>query len=549
MSLSIRRSRRRKMSSIAGFTSHAMSPPAPETTRASSALTVTARQCGFSEHSKRPRTRYRGLTGGRDAARGDESSSTPFNATLAKPVRLFKLPGLTGGTLPAPRSTSMCGIAGVLMKRGRPDEGALRRMGGALAHRGPDDLGVHVAGPLGLLQTRLSIIDLEGGHQPMVDGPLTLVANGEIYNFVELRRALEARGRRFTTRSDSETILHAYALDGLGALPSLNGMFAFALYDAARRELVLGRDRLGIKPLYYAELPDRLLFASELKAILAVWPGEPALDPGALVQYLENRFNTGEQSLVRGLRRMPPGTTLVVDADLKLRERPYWSLLDVRRRRPDFDEAEREFEPLFHQVMVEHLRADVPCGLFLSSGVDSGVLLAAMSELTGRPVRTFTIGYSDGETDNELPEAAAIARRFGAEHTEIVLDRDTVFRRLPHTIWATDDLLHDYACLPTSFLAERAARGLKVILTGEGGDEAFAGYGRYRRTRLQRWLKNLVAPGSGGFRTRPQWNRSWMQRAFGAELKAAAAAQREPFITAWRATPGVWSDVTRCQYA
>jgi len=443
----------------------------------------------------------------------------------------------------------MCGIAGVLMKHGRPDEGALRRMGDALAHRGPDDRGVFVAGPLGLLQTRLSIIDLEGGHQPMTDGPLTLVANGEIYNFVELRQALEARGRRFATRSDSETILHAYALDGLSALPSLNGMFAFALYDARRRELILGRDRLGIKPLYYADLPDRVLFASELKAILAVWPGEPALDPGALVQYLENHFNTGEQSLVRGIRRLPPGATLVVDADLKLRERPYWSLLGVRPRRLDFDGAAEEFEPLFHQVMLEHLRADVPCGLFLSSGVDSGVLLATMSELTRRPVRTFTIGYPDDGTDNELPEAAAIARRFGAEHTEIVLDRDAVFRRLPHTIWATDDLLQDYACLPTSFLAEYAGRELKVILTGEGGDEVFAGYGRYRRTPLQRWLQNLVAPGSGGFRTRGQWDRRWTERAFGAELKAAAGARREPFITAWQATPGVWSNVARCQYA
>src|SRR4030095_9426704 len=208
MTLSIRRSRRRKMSSIAGFTSHAMSPPAPETTRASSALAVTACQCGFSERSRRPRTRYRWLTGGRDAVRGDESSSTPFEATLAKPVRLFKLrgwPRRPRGTLPQPRALSMCGIAGVLMRRGRPDEGELRRMGDALAHRGPDDLGVHVAGPLGLLQTRLSIIALEGGHQPMADGPLTLVANGEIYNFVELRQALEARGRRFRTRSDTGT--------------------------------------------------------------------------------------------------------------------------------------------------------------------------------------------------------------------------------------------------------------------------------------------------------------------------------------------------------
>jgi asparagine synthase (glutamine-hydrolysing) len=442
----------------------------------------------------------------------------------------------------------MCGIAGVLLRRGCADEGALRRMAGALAHRGPDDLGVHVAGPLGLLQTRLSIIDLEHGHQPMADGPLTLAANGEIYNFIELRRALEARGRRFTTKSDSETILHAYALDGLNALASLNGMFAFALYDARRGELLLGRDRLGIKPLYYAQLPDRFLFASELKALLAVWPGEPALDPGALVQYLQHRFNTGERSLVRGIHRLPPGVALVVDAELKLHERRYWSLLDVPSRQLHFEQAAEEFEPLFRQVMLEHLRADVPYGLFLSSGVDSGVLLAMMSELTGQPVRTFSIGYRDAGISGELPDATAIARRFGAEHTEIVLDRDAAFRRLPHTIWATDDLLHDYACLPTSFLAERAARDLKVILTGEGGDEVFAGYGRYRRTLPQRWLKNLMAPGSGGFRTRGQWTSGWIRRVFGAELKATAAAHRAPFIAAWQAAPNAWSDVTRCQF-
>src|SRR5436309_3103940 len=485
MSLSIKRSRRRKMSSIAGLTSHAISPPAPDTTRASRALAVTACQCGLSDRSRRPRTRCRELTRGGGAARGDESSSTPFDATLAKPVRLFKLRSWAAATAwysAASEALSMCGIAGVLLRRGSPDEGALRRMGDALAHRGPDDLGVHVAGPLGLLQTRLSIIDLEGGHQPMADGPLTLVANGEIYNYVELRQALEARGRRFATHSDSETILHAYALDGLGALPSLNGMFAFALYDAGRRELVLGRGALGIKPHYYAELPDRVLFASELKAILSVWPGEPALDPGALVQYLQNRFNTGEQSLVQGIRRLPPGTTLVVDADLKLQERPYWSLLDIRTRRLEFGQADAEFEPLFHQVMLGHLRADVPWGLFLSSGVDSGVLLATMSELTGRPVRTFSIGYHDGAAaDDELPDAAAIARRFGAEHTEIVLDRDAVFRRLPHTIWATDDLLHDYACLPTSFMAEHAARGLKV-----GGRQGKLFLKRWAERRLPR---------------------------------------------------------------
>src|ERR1700730_9090525 len=176
-------------------------------------------------------------------------------------------------------SVAMCGIAGMLLRHGRADEGALRRMAAALAHRGPDDLGVHVAGTLGLANARLSMIALEHGHQPMLDERLALVANGEIYNFIELRSGLEARGRRFETASDSETILHAYALDGLAWLPSLNGMFAFALHDAEKRELVLARDRLGIKPLYYAQLPDRLLFASEIKALLAVWPSEPELDP------------------------------------------------------------------------------------------------------------------------------------------------------------------------------------------------------------------------------------------------------------------------------
>ena len=443
----------------------------------------------------------------------------------------------------------MCGIGGVLMKHECADPGLLERMAATLAHRGPDDLGMHVAGPLGMVQTRLSIIDLEHGHQPLVDGALALTANGEIYNFVELRRSLEERGRRFATASDSETILHTYALDGCDGLRSLNGMFAFALFDANARELVLARDRLGVKPLYYAHLDDRLLFASELKALLAVWPREREIDPGALLQSLQNRFNTGETSLVRGIRRLPPGTALVVDAELKVREHRYWSPLDVRPRRLDFDEAVEEFEPLFRRVMLEHLRADVPHGLFLSSGVDSGILLAMVSELTGRPVHTFSVGYRDPAIGDELADAATIARRFEADHVEIRLDRDEVFRRLPHTVWSTDDLLHDYACLPTSFLAERAARALKVVLTGEGGDEVFAGYGRYRRTLPQRWLKNMVAPGSGGYRTRGEWRSDWVRDVLGPELRAADAARRAPVIAAWRATPADWTDVTRCQLA
>ena len=441
----------------------------------------------------------------------------------------------------------MCGIAGVLLRRGRADEGALRRMGDALAHRGPDDLGVHLDGSFGLLQTRLSIIDLERGHQPMTDGPLTLAANGEIYNFVELRRALEARGRRFATNSDSETILHAYALDGPGALASFNGMFAFALYDARRAELLLGRDRLGIKPLYYAQLPDRLLFASELKALLAVWPGEPALDPGALVQYLQNHFNTGEDSLVRGIRRLPPGTTLVG------RRRPEGagaSLLVAARRAAARARLRGGRGGVRAAVPAGDARAPARRRALRVVPVERRRLgrAAGDDERAHRSPGAHLLHRLSGGRPSELPDAKAIAHRFGAEHTEIVLDRDAALRRLPHTVWATDDLLHDYACLPTSFLAEQAARGLKVILTGEGGDEVFAGYGRYRRTGPQRWLKNLVAPGSGGFRTRGQWTSGWARRVLGGELRAAAAARRAPFITAWQAAPPAWSDVTHCQY-
>jgi asparagine synthase (glutamine-hydrolysing) len=436
----------------------------------------------------------------------------------------------------------------MLVRHGRADEGVVRRMAEVLAHRGPDDLGVHVAGPVGLANTRLSIIDLEGGHQPMVDARLALVANGEIYNFVELRPELEARGRRFRTGSDSETILHAYALQGLEALPSLHGMFAFALYDAEARELVLARDRLGIKPLYYARLSDRLLFASELKALLSVWPREPELEPRALVEYLQHRFNTAETGLVRGIHRLAPGTALVVDADLHVREHRYWSPLTVRPRHIRIDEAAEEFEPLFRRVMLEHLRSDVPYGLFLSSGLDSGALLAVISELSGRPVHTFSVGYGDVRASDELAPAASIARRFGAKHTEVVLDREAVIRRLPYTVWSTDDLLHDYASLPTSFLAERAGGELKVVLTGEGGDEVFAGYGRYRRNPFQRWLKSLVAPGSGGFRTRGYWLDRWVRQAFGPELQAVLADRRRPFVAAWQAAPRSWTHLSRGQY-
>jgi asparagine synthase (glutamine-hydrolysing) len=444
----------------------------------------------------------------------------------------------------------MCGIAGIFVREGQAPEKDLQQMAEALSHRGPDDRGFYLTDHIGLAQTRLSIIDLAHGHQPLID-PATgaaLVANGEIYNYVELRPELEGQGCRFATGSDCENILHGYAVHGLGVLARLHGMFAFALYDPRRQEVVLARDRLGIKPLYYAELPDRVLFASEIKALLAVWPREPEVDAPALLQYLQNQFNTGEQTIVRGIRRVSPGEVIVVDRDLRLRRERYWSPLDVRPRELTFEEAAEEFDPLFATVLREHLRADVPYGLFLSGGVDSGVLLAMMTRLQGDQVRTFSVGYPGATMADEQGDATALAARFGARHTPIGLEAGRAFRRLPHVVWATDDLLRDYACLPTSFLAQRASQELKVVLSGEGGDEAFAGYSRYRPGRIENAVKRLLAPGSGGFRTHGHWRWPWPRRLFGPQLRSVAAARRAPFVGAWASTPRHWSDLQRRQY-
>ncbi|NJO56425.1 MAG: asparagine synthetase B, partial [Rhodospirillales bacterium] len=239
----------------------------------------------------------------------------------------------------------MCGIAGFMLREGaRPDSSALRLMAAALAHRGPDDHGIHCNGPVGLVQTRLSIIGLATGHQPMVseDGQLALATNGEVYNYIELNAALRAQGREPRTDSDSETILHAYAVHGLDFPVKLRGMFAFALHDAREDRLILGRDRLGIKPLFYVRLPDRIAFASEIKALLPILPGQPRVNPVALRQFLQNQFASGEETILEGIRRVPPGEILIVDRDLRIEHRRYWSALGIAPRAIGLDEAQAE---------------------------------------------------------------------------------------------------------------------------------------------------------------------------------------------------------------
>lgn len=446
----------------------------------------------------------------------------------------------------------MCGIAGFILGgtdvRPRPQE--LERMAAKLAHRGPDDWGTHCAGPVGLAQTRLSIIGLSTGHQPMVssDGSLVLVANGEVYNYVELNEELRARGRLPQTDSDSETILLAYAEHGLSFLTALRGMYAFALHDARRQRVILARDRLGIKPLFYVRLPDRIAFASELKALLPLLPGAAEVDALALRQFLQNQFVTGEATVVRGIRRVLPGQVLIIDYALQVERRRYWCARDVGRRDLDVETAVETLDQLMGEVMREHMRSDVPFGLFLSGGVDSAVLAAMLHKHGAGRIQTFSVGYRSSTIPDEIDEAARVAAHFGLEHQPLRLDPARVLGRIPHCIWAADELMRDYACLPTSILAEAAGARLKVVFSGEGGDEVFAGYRRYRPALAERWAKGLLRPGSGGFRTRGQWGRRWLRRLLGPELRAAGVHDRDPFVQAWREAPASWSDLQRRQY-
>lgn len=444
----------------------------------------------------------------------------------------------------------MCGIAGMVLRDAPADEAQLWRMAAALDHRGPEDRGVYAHEGFGLAHTRLAIIDLAGGHQPLFDAARrhALVCNGEVYNYVELRAELEAQGARPLTGSDSEVVLHGFAHWGERVLKRLHGMYAFALFDAQARELWLVRDRLGIKPLYYAVLPDRVLFASELKAILAALPVAPALHEAQLAQFFQNQHGSGRDTIFRGIHRVLPGEALRVGADLSIQSQRYWRAVDVAPRALTHEQAVEEWKPLFAQVMREHMRADVPYGVFLSGGVDSAVLLAQLKRLHSRPIRSFSIGWSDARQKDELDAAQRIADLLGSDHEPIRLSSQQVLRRLPRMAWAADDLMRDFACLPTLALAQATARELKVVFSGEGGDEAFAGYGRYRPGAAERVFKTLRYPGSGGFRVRGELDARWVRRLFRPALQPALQAHRAPYVQAWGEAPPAWSDLQRRQY-
>jgi asparagine synthase (glutamine-hydrolysing) len=389
----------------------------------------------------------------------------------------------------------MCGIAGVLYAdTERPvDRRVLEAMGASLAHRGPDAEGFWSGPGIGLVHRRLAIIDLAGGDQPIgnEDGSVQVVFNGEIYNYRALREALEARGHRFRTHSDTEVLVHLYEDEGAGFVERLRGMFAFALWDASCRRLVLARDRLGIKPLYVYRDGEALLFGSELKTLLAHPGVERRLDGDALEDYLAFGMVPGSRSIFQGVEKLPPAHVLVASARrLDARPRRYWQLRfdPDRRRRPD--EWCEAIRAKLDEVVRLHLIADVPVGAFLSGGIDSGAVVALASGASSEPIRTFSIGFRE-EAFSELPLARQVARQYGTVHTEEIVTPDAA-GLLEELASYYDEPFADPSAIPTFLVARLAAREVKVVLSGDGGDEAFGGYARYahdlREAAVRAWL-------------------------------------------------------------
>ena len=385
----------------------------------------------------------------------------------------------------------MCGIVGNILARAdrRPDPAVLQRMNERLAHRGPDDEGILVQGPAGLAMRRLKIIDLATGHQPMAgEGRrVWVVFNGEIYNYRELGANLAARGHTFTTRSDTEVIVHGYEDRGLASLDDLEGMFAFAIWDAPARTLVLARDRLGIKPLYYAVLPDQIVFASELRALVEHPAVERTLDLTALSRYLAHEYVPAPHSIFRGVRKLAAGHWLTY-SDGRVKVEPYWDVRFQGDRAMGEADAVEALRAVLDLSVRQHLVSDVPLGVFLSGGIDSSAVAAlAARHLPGR-LKTFSIGFEDPSFD-ETAYARSVARGLDADHHEEILGPRAALdlvARLPELL---DEPLGDASLLPTFLLSRFTRRSVTVALSGDGGDELFAGYPTYQAHRLARALE------------------------------------------------------------
>jgi asparagine synthase (glutamine-hydrolysing) len=385
----------------------------------------------------------------------------------------------------------MCGIAGLMTHDGAaPPLAPLQAMLEALRHRGPDGEGRYRSGGVGMVQTRLAIIDLATGDQPIYEaGGAALIANGEIYNYLELRKELcRQRPIAFSTQSDCELPLHLFRRHGLDFTAHLRGMYAIALHDPASGILVLARDPFGIKPLYYTETARAFAFASETGALIDAGIVTPHLVQSVRNELLQMQFTTGRETIFAGINRVLPGETVVVRQGRIVERRHRPGLPEFGPVALGEAEALARLDAALTESVRMHQRSDVPFGMFLSGGIDSTAVLALMADLAERPVKAFTIGFAGAEIADERQAARVAAEAVGAEHVEIVFNEANFWQLLPEIVASVDDPAADYAILPTWVLA-RAAReaGLKVILSGEGGDELFAGYGRYRGIRRPWW--------------------------------------------------------------
>ncbi|MBI3453635.1 MAG: asparagine synthase (glutamine-hydrolyzing) [Rhodospirillales bacterium] len=418
----------------------------------------------------------------------------------------------------------MCGIAGMMtVRREGPEARVLSAMADALGHRGPDGRKEYRNANVGLIHNRLAIIDLVTGDQPLFEpAGAALIANGEIYNYIELRAELPRV--KFATASDCEPPLHLYRREGAEFVDRLRGMYAIAIHDTKADRLVLARDPFGIKPLYYVETADGVAFASEPQALIAAGLVPARVDVQARAELLELQFTTRRDTIFEGIRRVLPGETVSLADGRVVERRQRAALPDAPPVEWDEDEAVGRLDAALEDSVHIHQRSDVPYGMFLSGGVDSSAVLALMARLNARPVRALTAYFPGAGVADEREAAQGVARATGAELTEVPVTAKDFFALLPRIAAAMDDPAADYACVPSYMLAAAArAAGLKVVLSGEGGDELFAGYGRYRSLVRPWWLggramrRKGIFEGLGVLRER---GRGWRDGIEAAEIGA-----------------------------
>src|SRR6266496_4351991 len=376
----------------------------------------------------------------------------------------------------------MCGIAGQFnfQRREPVERETIVGMARSIAHRGPDDEGFFVSGPVGLGFRRLSIIDLAGGHQPMSDSEETvwIIFNGEIYNYKELRAELQGKGHQFRTNSDTEVIIHGYKEWGTDVFNHLNGMFGLAIWDVPHERLVVARDAMGIKLVYYRLADGQLTFGSEIRAILAAEDSKPEVDPVAVNLFLRFRYTPSPYTILKGVRKLAPGTLLVAENG-KCREERWYNFIPTPFAAPKKDEeAVEELLHLYKGAVQRHLLSDVPVGILLSGGLDSGLLLALMNE-HGGPWPAYTVGYGETFEDDELANAAETARVLGARHVMVRLDQNEFERSLPGIVECLEEPITASSIVPMYFVSQRARQDVKVALIGQGPDELFGGYKRH----------------------------------------------------------------------